>query len=41
MYSDSVVLNAISVRILLNHGRGNPAYIITKPVLDRTHSGLV
>ena len=31
MYSDSVVLKAISVCTLLYHVRGHPAYIITKP----------
>ena len=41
MYSDSVVLKAIYICSLLHHVRGHPAYIITKPVLDRTHSGLV
>ena len=41
MYSDSVVLNAISVCSLLHYVRGHPSYIIIKPVLYRTHSGLV
>ena len=41
MYSDSVVLKDISVCSLLHHVREHPAYSITKPVLDRTHSGLV
>ena len=34
IYSASVVLSAISVWSLLDHIIGQPAYIITKPVLD-------
>ena len=41
MYSLSVVLSAISVWSLLHQVIGQPAYIITKPVLDRTDSGLL
>ena len=41
MYSDSVVLKYISVCSLLHYVRGHPSFIITNPVLDRTHSGLV
>ena len=41
LYSASAMLNAISVCSLLHHVRVNPAYIIIKPVLYRTHSGLV
>ena len=41
MYSDCVVLNAVSVCISLHYVRVHPEYIITKPILDRTHYGLV
>ena len=39
MYSLYVVLRAISVCILLPQWIGHPAYMITKPVRDKTDSG--
>ena len=39
-YSYSIVLRVISVWSLLYHVRGHPAYIITEPVCERTHSAL-
>ena len=41
MYSASVVLKAISVCNLLPQNIGQPAYEMTKPVRDKTDSGLV
>ena len=41
MYSDSVVLKAISVCNLLHKVSGHPSYMITKPVRDKTHYGFV
>ena len=39
IYSDSVVLRAISVLRFPHHVRGHPEYIITSPIRERTPSG--
>jgi hypothetical protein len=39
IYSDSAMLSAISVCILLHQYTGQPAYMMTKPVRERTLAG--